>query len=139
MRWGTSRRSNRTPFQKNLPTSSLPGHHPGRAARRRFRSRIPELVQNYIRRVAAITEDVCAVSISPQRASPTAFFEIQIANTDILENKKKWEAFTYYPNGSNVDPNSFTIQPKGTKVMASGKLIDKNQKGFVLVHFIESR
>lgn len=101
--------------------------------------RIPEFVQNYIRRVAAITADVCAVSISPQQASPTAFFEIQIANTDILENKKKWEAFTYYPNGSNVDPNSFTIQPKGTKVMASGKLIDKNQKGFVLVHFIESR
>ncbi|MCH8981151.1 hypothetical protein IH922_03945 [candidate division KSB1 bacterium] len=46
---------------------------------------------------------------------------------------------TYYPNGSNVDPNSFVIEPKGTKVIASGKLIDKNQKGFVLVHFIEPR
>ena len=101
--------------------------------------RIPGLVQNYLRRVAAITKDVCAVSIPPQRASPTAFFEIQIASTDILKNKKKWQAMTYYPNGSNVDPNSFVIEPKGTKVIASGKLIDKNQKGFVLVHFIEPR
>ncbi len=101
--------------------------------------RIPGLVQNYLRRAAAITEDVYAVSISPQRASSTAYFEIQIANTDIIENIKKWEAITYYPNGSNVEPNSFTIQPKGTKLIASGKLIDKNQKGFVLVHFTESR
>ena len=101
--------------------------------------RIPELVQNYLRRVAAITENVCAVSISPQRASPTAFFEIQIANIDILKNEERWEMISYYPNGSNVDPNSFRIEPKGTKVIASGKLIDKTQKGFVLVHFIESR
>ena len=101
--------------------------------------RIPGLVQNYLRRAAAITKDVCAVSIPPQRASPTAFFEIKIASTDILKNKKMWQAMTYYPNGSNVDPNSFVIEPKGTKVIASGKLIDKNQKGFVLVHFIESR
>ncbi len=101
--------------------------------------RIPGLVQNYLRRAAAITEDVCAVSISPQRASSTAYFEIQIANTDIIENKKKWQAITYYPNGSNVEPNSFTIRPKGTKLIASGKLIDKNQKGFVLVHITESK
>ncbi len=101
--------------------------------------RIPGLVQNYLRRAAAITEDVYAVSISPPRASSTAYFEIQIANTDIIENIKKWEVITYYPNGSNVDPNSFVIEPKGTKVIASGKLIDKNQKGFVLVHFIEAR
>ncbi|MCH7680051.1 hypothetical protein IID10_11935 [candidate division KSB1 bacterium] len=101
--------------------------------------RIPELVQNYLRSVAAITDHVYAVSILPQQASSTAYFEIQIGRTDILKNKKKWQTFTYYPSGSNVDPNSFTIQPKGTKVMASGKLIDKNQKGFVLVHFIESK
>lgn len=101
--------------------------------------RIPGLVQNYLRRAAAITEDVCAVSISPQRASSTAYFEIQIANADIIENKKKWQAITYYPNGSNVEPNSFTIRPKGTKLIASGKLIDKNQKGFVLVHITESK
>ncbi len=101
--------------------------------------RIPGLVQNYLRRAAAITGDVCAVSIPPQRTSSTAYFEIQIANTDIIENKKKWQAMTYYPNGSNVDPNSFKIRPKGTKLIASGKLIDKNQKGFVLVHFIESK
>ncbi|MFQ5825016.1 MAG: hypothetical protein ACE5JB_13260, partial [bacterium] len=97
---------------------------------------IPELVYTYLQNLAALDEKVYTVTIPPQPAKDSnGNFEIAIVDASILDIKENWEAIPYYSEKYNVDPESFDVQIKEGKIVLIGKLINKTNKGFVIVCF----
>ncbi|MFQ5752769.1 MAG: hypothetical protein ACE5HI_12300 [bacterium] len=101
-----------------------------------YHEQIPELVLRYLQNLAALDVRVYAVNAPAQPAAESGgAFEVVIADARILENQEHWRALSYYPELSNVDPASFNVRIRKGKIVATGKLIDKSHKGFVIVYF----
>lgn len=97
---------------------------------------VPELVYAYLQNLAALNEKVYTIDIPPQSPEDSnGRFEVVIVDAGILDNKENWEAISFYPERSNVEPASFAVQIKDGKIVATGRLIDKRNKGFVIVQF----
>jgi hypothetical protein len=112
----------------NLDLNAADGDH----------KRIPELVYAYLENLASLDERVYAVYIPPLAAKDDqGNFEVVLGKAGKTGRKQTWGS--YYPERSNVDPASFDIRIKDKKIVAMGRLIDKNNKGIVLIHFVPQK
>ncbi|MFQ5675000.1 MAG: hypothetical protein ACE5G1_03815 [bacterium] len=101
---------------------------------------IPKFVNQYLQNLAALDDNVDVVKIEPPTDTrPDGRFQVQLRRMASLKSWQKWRTVFYYPDNSNVDPESFAVQVNHDKVIATGKLIDKSRAGFALVHFIPQR
>lgn len=97
--------------------------------------RIPHLIHIYFAKLAEQHPDVYGLEIPAQpEAESDGRFKIALASLESVEENLKWDTVCFYPERSNIEPRSFSVVVEENELVATGRLADKADKGFMLVY-----